>query len=105
MGGHVRFWERAEVKFLRATRHGPRSGQGALSVRITSSTGNFGSPSALTLRATCGLMHRSKHSPSFDHFVGGKKEGEGHVDPERTCCFPVDDQPERLRQLHWQITG
>ena len=43
------------------------------------------------LRATTGLMHRSKRCHSFDHLVGESEQLVRHSQSERLGRFQVDD--------------
>ena len=63
---HVRVWERAEVKFLRATRQNPNASRTL--VCQLSPAADIRRIGSGPLSANNGLMHRSK-SPSLDQLV------------------------------------
>src|SRR5437763_16636893 len=100
---HARFWERAEVKFLRATRHERRF----CDVCRTSAL-----PPILTV--TADILNRQlrarkrQYAPQqslclFDHLVGAGEQRRRHGEAERLRGFQIDSKLELRRLLNRKI--
>jgi hypothetical protein len=71
---HARFWERAEAKFLRATR--PKSDISPALIRVcsTSESRHHSTQLACPLRARLGQTAPQQISALFDHLVGEREQ-------------------------------
>src|SRR5260370_3623373 len=90
------------MALMTASDHGRRSGQGAPSVRSTSSIGNFVSPPALTLRAMSRLLQCSKEPHSL---VGDGEDARRNCQAERPRGVEIDHEFQLGRPHYRQISG
>ena len=70
-------------------------------VGFTPDFGRMVAMQELTLRASNGLMRRSKKAQSLDNLVGSHKQGWRHRKPKRLRSFEIDDH----QILCWQLDG
>src|SRR5207247_3355413 len=91
---HARFWERAEVKFLRATRQSRRSNtsdEPAGCLLQLQSRPNFGAAANRRGVPEPAVSNRSRAASLFDHLVGAQQKRFRDFEPEglRGCQLRV----------------
>src|SRR5439155_23004106 len=88
---HARFWERAEVKFLRATRQTRPRSHVRVAAALPPTTAVVLQRRERQFRATSRHMQCSKRV-LFDHLVGAGEDGRRNLDAQRSRYLEINEE-------------